>query len=179
MHATEKNPATLLAPGLLAAVSCSAVLTYLQASFGDVPGGLELSGTALLVVSSIVGAFGAFFAVLVYAVVIWLYGKALRSVRTGFVRTLAVVALALGATTFLQLVVVGVELLVTGATPVRPFTNLSRLAGLESVEVDLLDLVTVALVYFGVRRYLGYGAWAAGLLAFLMLAVNVAVGSLA
>ncbi len=182
MNATlspEKNPAGLLAPGLLAAVGCSAVLACLQATFGQVPGGLNLSGTALLVISGVVGAFGAFFAVLLYSVLIWIYGKALQSVRAGFVQTLAVVALALGATTVLQLGVVGAEILVTGAAPTLPFTNLSRLAGLESVKVDVLNGVTVALVYLGVRRYLGYGVWAAGILAFLMLAVNVAVGSFA
>lgn len=43
---------------------------------------------------------------------------------------------------------------------------------------DLLSLVTVAAVYLGARRYLGYGAWAAGILVLAMLVINLASGML-
>lgn len=181
MHAMlspDRSPARLLAPGLLAAVLCSSALACLQAVSADVPQGLGISGSALLVVSGISGAFGGFFAVLLYSVLIWTYGRAIHPSNAGFVRTLAVVALALGTTLVLQLAVVGVEALVTGVPPTLPFTNLSRYLGSSSSGLDLLNLVTIGIVYVGSRRYLGYSSLAAGVLALLMLVINTATGVL-
>ena len=175
----HKRPASLLAPGLLATVLCSVALACLQAAYGTMSQEMRLSGTALFVFAGIFGAFGGFFSVLMQAVLIWVYGKAWQSVRAGFVRTLAVVALALGTTFALQLVLVGAELVLTGRTPTFPVTNVSRHLEGGAVNLDPVNLVTIAIVYLGARRYLGYGAWAAGVLAVLMLAINVAAGVLA
>ena len=174
----HRRPASLLAPGLLATVLCSVALACLQAAYGTMSQDMRLSGTALFVFAGMFGAFGGFFSVLAHAGLIWLYGKAWQSVRAGFVRTLAVVALALGTTFALQLVMVGTELVVTGETPTLPITNLSRHLGPDAGSFDPVNGVTVVIVYLGVRRYLGYGAWAAGVLAVLMVAINVAVGVL-
>lgn len=172
----ERRPASLLAPGLLATVLCSVALACLQAAHGVLPREMQLSGAELLMFAGIFGAFGGFFSVLAHAVLIWVYGKASQPVNANFVRTLAVVALALGTTFVLQLVLVGGELALTGETPTFPVTNLSRYLGSDSVKLDAVNLVTIAIVYLGARRYLGYGAWAAGILAFLMLTLNVVGG---
>lgn len=172
----ERSPANLLGPGLLAAVLCSVALACLQSVYGGMSQEMPFSGTALLVFSGILGAFGGFFTVLLQAVLIWVYGKAWPSVEAGFVRTLAVVAFALGITFALQFALVGTELALTGEAPAQTAANLSRYLGPGSVSFDPVSLVTIAIVYVGIRRYLGYGAWSAGILAVLMMIVNVATG---
>jgi hypothetical protein len=178
MLSPDKKPARPLAFGLLAVVSCSALLALLQAGYGDLPRDPDLSGPALMAIAGVFGAFGGFFSVLSQSLLIWVYGRAAQSSDPGFVRTLAVVALALGAALLLGLVVSGTELLMTGMAPATPATNLSRYLGPGFEGVDLSNLVSIAIVYAGSKRYLGYGPVAAAVLALLMLAISLMAGAL-
>ena len=172
----ERNPSSLLAPGLFVAVLCSIALACLQAAYGSVSQDMPFSGATLLVFSGVLGAFGGFFIVFLHAVLIWIYGRAIPSVEAGFVRTLAIVAFSLGTTFILQFFLVTAELVATGEAPTLTIGNLSRYFGPNSINFDLTSLVTVALVYLGTRRYLAYGAWPAAILAILMMTVNVVSG---
>lgn len=130
----ERRPAGLLGPGLLMVVLASVTLSCLQAAYGEVtegfdPRGAGLSGPTLFVLAGVFGAFGGFIAVLIQATLVWIYGKAWQPVSAGFVRTLAVVALAVGVTLLLQLLVFSLELLATGEMPLTPATNLARHLG--------------------------------------------------
>lgn len=177
MLSPENKPARPLAFGLLAAVGCSTVLALLHAGYGDSPRGTELSGAALMTVAGIFGAFGGFFSVLSQSLLIWAYGRVTRSSDASFVRTLAVVALALGAAFLLGLVVSGTELLLTGTAPATPPTNLARYLGPGFEGVDLSSLVFIAIVYAGSRGYLGYKPVAAAVLALLMFVLGLTAGA--
>ena len=183
MHATlspERSPARLLAPGLLAVVLCSAILIVFRASRDDAfLAGPDLPGPAVLILAGVSGAMGGFLSLLLQSLLIWAYGKVVKARRAGFVRTLAVVSAALGTTLVLEVLIFGVELLVTGTAPLLPATNLSRYLGEGFGGLDPLILVTASIVYVGSKRYLGYGPVAAVVLALLMLAASVAAGSLA
>lgn len=181
MLSPEVRPAKLLAPGLMVAVICSAVLALLRGAAALQGGGSQNVGfadPATLVLFGIFGAFGGFLAILSYSLVVWIYGRAL-SVGAGFVKTLAVTALALGVATMLQLAFTGAEFLITGQAPALSLTNLARYLGSNFMGLDLTGLVTIGILYVGCRRYLGYGALSAGILAFLTLAVNIFAGMLA
>ena len=175
----ERSPARLLAPGLLAVVLCSAVLIVFRASHGDAfPEGPDLSGPAMLVLAGVSGAMGGFLSLLLQSFLIWVYGRAVGPANGAFVRTLAVVSVALGTTLVLEVAILGAEMLVTGSAPPLPATNLSRYFGPGFEGLDPLGLVTVFIVYVGSKRYLGYGPVAAGVLASLMLATSIAAGAL-
>lgn len=176
----EKNPRRLLLPGLAAVILCSAILIAFQASRDDaLPAGSDLSGPTVLVLAAVSGAMGGFLSLLLQSLLIWAYGKAVGASNAGLVRTLAVVAAALGTALVLEVVVFGAEVLARGTTPLFPATNLSRYLGPGFEGLDPLILVTVSIVYVGSKRYLGYGPVAAVVLAILMLATSVAAGSLA
>lgn len=176
MLSPENKPAGPLALGLAATVGCSTVLALLQAGYGDSPRDPG-SGAALMAVAGMFGAFGGFFSVLSQSLLIWVYGRAARADYAGFVRTLAVVALALGAALLLGLLVSGTELLLTGTAPDTPATNLARYLGPGFEGVDLSNLMSIAIVYAGSKRYLGYGPVAAAILALLMLAISLTAGA--
>lgn len=178
MLSPENGPSRLLAPGLLAAVLCSTLLGLLQAGYGRVPEGPELSGTLLLVAGGLVGAFGGFFGALFNSTLVWLYGKIVGASDAGFVRTLAMVTFALGVTLALNLLVSGAELLLSGAMPAYPVTNLSRYFGPDLAGADALLLVNATVLYVGSRRYLKYGPVAAGVLVALFVISGVGVRTL-
>jgi len=177
MLSPENKPARPLAFGLLAVVGCSAALALLRTGYGDLPHEPDPSEPALMAIAGVFGAFGGLFSLLAQSLLIWVYGRATRSSDAGFVRTLAVVALALGVALLLGLVVSGTELLATSTAPATPATNLSRYFGPGFEGVDLSDLMFIAIVYAGSKRYLGYGTVAAAVLAFLMSAVSLLAGT--
>lgn len=175
----ETKPAKIIAPSLLAVILGSVILAVLRATYSNDPqslAGMDTSG--LLVLLGIFGAFSGFFVVMLYSVLVWVYGKAWQSVNAGFVRTLAVMALAFGTVFILQLVVSGIELAATGTVSTVPLTDLSRYSSLNFVGLDLSTLIVVAIVFVGAKRYLGYGRASAGILAVLMLLMYVVGGAM-
>ncbi len=175
----QTRPAWLLAPGLMLAVLCSTALALLKTASGGVPGGVPASEAQLLVLAGIISAFTGFLAVLAYSGIVWIYGRAVRARGSDFVRALALVAFVFGVIAVLRLLIGGAELAVTGGVPPVPITDLGRYAGGGLRGFDLTDLLTVALLYAGARRYLGYGVRTAGGLALVLLLLNAAAGALA
>lgn len=173
--APETNPARVLAPSLLAVLLGAVTLTVTRALFMDGPQGSTagLSTAALVTISGVLAAFSAFFVVLFNSGLVWLYGKTLRSENAGFVRTLAVVAFAFGVVLLTQVSVLAVELAATGTVGEASLTTLSRYMGPDTPRFDLVNVLNVAIVAWGARRYLGYGLTSTWILASAMLAIYV------
>lgn len=178
MLAPQTRPAWLLAPGLLMAVLCSTALALLKTTFGQIPGAPSISETQMLILAGIIGAFTGFLAVLVYSVIVWIYGRAVRTEGANFVRALALVAFVFGVAAVLQLLLSGVELATTGAVSPLPPTDLGRYAGQGMRGFDLTNLLAIVLLFVGARRYLRYGTWTAVGLALVLLLLNVIAGGL-
>lgn len=171
---SKKGPSWLLFPGLLAAVTASSALAYLQATYGDVPQDSSMSGAALSVFAGVLGAFNGFFAILVYATLIWIYDKVFYRPSSGFVQILSVTALAIGAAVLVRFAVSGLEFAVTGTMPTTPVTNIARYSDPSLGGLNLSNLVILVIMFAGAKNHLGYNTIGASVLSLLVFIINAA-----